>query len=56
MFFDKLVLDESKIKGLLIFRLFDFLPIIVVNEKIKDIFEKNNISGIKFYSPEEYVL
>jgi len=56
MFFDKLVLDENKIKGLLIFRLYDFLPIIVVHKKIKEIFEKNSISGIKFYLPEEYVV
>jgi len=56
MFIDELVLDESKIKDLIMFRLYDFLPLIVVHKKVKDMFEQNSISGVKFYLPGEFQL
>lgn len=55
-FFDSLVLDESKIKDLLMFRVEGFSPLIVVHEKIKEACEGNGITGIVFYEPEDYTL
>lgn len=55
-FIESLVLDASRIRGLLMFRLQEYLPIIVVHETVKERLEEAGISGVKFYRPEEYIL
>lgn len=49
-------IDTSNIKLPPIFRLSNFLPIIVVNDDIKDAFIKHNITGFTFYKPEDFSL
>ncbi|HEV8512967.1 MAG TPA: DUF1629 domain-containing protein, partial [Cyclobacteriaceae bacterium] len=46
--FYKLVVDTNRCNGLDIFRIKDYHSIIVVSDKLKSVFEKNNISGIKY--------
>ncbi len=56
MFIDKLVLDESAVGEAMMVRLLEFLPIIIVHERIKKQVVAAEISGVKFYRPEEYIL
>ncbi|MBN1961018.1 MAG: hypothetical protein JW841_08725 [Deltaproteobacteria bacterium] len=55
-FIDKLILDESKIHGALMFRLAEFLSIVIVHENVKQAVEAGGFTGINFYQPEDYVL
>jgi len=57
-FIDKLVLDEKVIQqtDLKLFRPADFSSIVLAHESVKNLIEANNISGVSFYHPEEFVL
>ncbi|WP_157581899.1 imm11 family protein [Shewanella woodyi] len=56
-FIDSLTfIDTSKVELPPIFRLSSFLPLVIVNNQIKQAFEDNNITGLKFYKPEEFSL
>lgn len=48
--------DTSEMKLPPIFRLSSFLPLVIVNDEIKQAFEENNITGFKFYKPEDFYL
>lgn len=52
--FHALVLDESKLGGLLLFRLAEKISAIVVHEKIKTAIEAARIQGFVFYGPGEW--
>ncbi|MBN1961016.1 MAG: hypothetical protein JW841_08715 [Deltaproteobacteria bacterium] len=55
-FIDHLILDHSKIHGMLIFRLAEYLPLVVVHDRVKQAIENVGITGIDFYLPEKLVL
>jgi hypothetical protein len=38
------------------FRLSSFMPLIIVSEGVKLLFEENLVTGVKFYKPEEFSL
>ena len=52
--FDRLVIDESKCHGLLMFRLAENVSAIVVHERIKKEVEKRGIKGVFFYANGEW--
>jgi len=52
--FDKLVLDEEKCAGKLLFRLAENITAIIVDEAIKTEVEKRGIKGIFFYPSGEW--
>lgn len=52
--FDRLVIDESKCNGLLLFRLAENIGAIVVHERVKEEVEKRGIKGIFFYASGEW--
>lgn len=47
-------MDDLKLPK--IFRLKPYMPIMVADSSVKEAFEKNYITGFKFYKPEEYSL
>ncbi|NRD74008.1 hypothetical protein HQQ94_12315 [Shewanella sp. VB17] len=49
-------IDTSEMDLPPIFRLSSFLPLVIVNDEIKQAFEANNITGFKFYKPEDFYL
>jgi hypothetical protein len=57
-FISKLVLKEKVLKNtdLKIFRMAEFFPIILAHDSVKNAMTNQQISGIRFYHPEEYVL
>ncbi len=38
------------------FRLSSFMPLVIVSEEVKLLFEENHVTGVKFYKPEEFSL
>ncbi len=52
--FDRLVLDESKPQGLLLFRLAEAVNAIVVHASVRQKIEESGIDGIVFYGPGEW--
>ncbi len=52
--FDRVVLDESKAGGLLMFRLAEAVNAIVVHRQLKEAIEARKIKGMKFYGPGEW--
>jgi hypothetical protein len=52
--FDRLVLDEKKCNGMLLFRLAENITAIVVSEVVKNEVEKRGIKGIFFYPSGEW--
>lgn len=50
----KLVLDETKVNRLLLFRLAENVSTVIVHERVKQQIESANINTIKFIKPEEY--
>jgi hypothetical protein len=52
--FHSLVIDESKTRGLLLFRLAESVNAIVVHEKVKQSIESAGIPGFVFYGPGEW--
>lgn len=52
--FHALVIDESKCRGLLLFRLAENISAIVVHEKIKSAIEASGIPGFVFYGLAEW--
>ncbi len=56
-FIDKLVLNLSEdIDYGHIFRLAEFLPVVVISDALKQALEENDITGVKIYKPEEFEL
>jgi len=53
---NSLTLNESRIKGALMFRLKEHSQIIVVHEKIKTACEAERMSGVQFFEPENFTL
>ncbi len=54
-FFDDLVFDESKIpKELKIFRISNYKVITVVHDSVKKAFEEADVTGCRWYKPEDY--
>jgi hypothetical protein len=53
--FDRLVIDESRAGGQLLFRLAECLSAIVVHEKVRDALVTAQITGLTFQRPEEFV-
>ncbi len=51
----ELSLDESKIKGLLIFRLAENTNTIIVHESVKQAVESAGIDTVSFIKPEDYM-
>ena len=49
--FDKLVIDESKPQGALMFRLAESVNVIMVHKKVKEHLEAKGFKGIQFYDP-----
>lgn len=52
--FNRLVLDESKIGDVLMFRLAECVSAIVVHEKVKAAIEASGIPGFVFYGPGDW--
>lgn len=52
--FDRLVIDESKCEGLLMFRLAENISAIIVDEAVKAEVEKRKIEGVFFYASGEW--
>ena len=52
--FDRLVLDEEKCAGKLLFRLAENITAIVVSEIVKNEIEKRGIKGVMFYPSGEW--
>lgn len=52
--FDRLVIDESKCKGLLLFRLAENITAIIVDEVVKQEAQKRGIKGIHFYASGQW--
>jgi hypothetical protein len=52
--FESLVIDESKTKGLLLFRLAEAVNAIIVHEKVKNKIEEKGIPNMVFYEPGEW--
>lgn len=52
--FDRLVLDEEKCAGKLLFRLAENITAIVVSEVVKNEIEKRGIKGVMFYPSGEW--
>jgi len=52
--FDRLVIDESKPQGTLLFRLGEAVNAIVVHESVKKKIEERGIDGIVFYGPGDW--
>jgi hypothetical protein len=52
--FDALAVDESKARGLLLFRLAEKCSAIVVDHRVKEAVEKSRIPGIVFYADMEW--
>ncbi|NOQ21146.1 MAG: hypothetical protein GQ565_00665 [Candidatus Aegiribacteria sp.] len=55
-FIDRLVLDVGKPQGILMFRLAEYLQIVVVHDRVKKAAEAAQITGVNFYRPEDYTL
>jgi hypothetical protein len=55
-FIDSLVLDESRIRGHLCFRLKEFRPVVVVHDQVKQACEAAGVTGVRFVPPEEFSL
>ena len=53
--FDSLAIDESKTRGVLMFRLAECITAILVHEKVKKNLEKHKIPHLDFYRPEDWV-
>ncbi|TEW44564.1 imm11 family protein [Psychromonas algicola] len=51
---EKMVLDKSKIQDHKIFMLGEIPMLIVVHQSIKEIVEKQGLTGFRFFSEEEY--
>lgn len=49
-------IDTSELELPPIFRLSSFLPLIIVDDHIREAFEHHNITGFTFYKPEEFYL
>lgn len=52
--FDRLVIDEKKCNGLVLFRLAENISAIVVHERVKQEVERRGIRGIFFYANGEW--
>jgi hypothetical protein len=52
--FDRLVIDESKCRGQMLFRLAENITAIIVHERIKEEVEKRGIKGLFFYASGEW--
>jgi hypothetical protein len=52
--FHSLVIDESRTRGLLLFRLAENVSAIVVHEKVRNAIEAAGIPGFVFYGPGEW--
>ena len=52
--FERLVLDESKAHGLLMFRLAENSDAVVVSERVRRSIEERKIAGMAFYGPGEW--
>jgi len=52
--FHALVIDESKTRGLLLFRLAENVSAVVVHERVKQAIEDAGIPGFVFYGPGEW--
>ncbi len=52
--FDRLVLDEAKCAGKLLFRLAENITAIIVDERVKHEIEKRGIKGIHFYASGQW--
>ena len=53
--FDSLVIDESRARNLLMFRLAECVSGIVVNEHVKDVVDANRIPYLDWLDPSEWV-
>lgn len=53
--FDGIVIDESKIFGMLMFRIAECVSGIVVHDKVKTVLEKEGIKYLDFILPEDWV-
>ena len=52
--FDRLVIDEDKCRGQLLFRLAENISAIIVDERVKQEVEKRDIKGLFFYASGEW--
>jgi hypothetical protein len=50
-----LVIDESKCRNMLMFRLAEQFSTILVHQRVKEAIEKNGIKTVKFLKPEEFM-
>lgn len=50
-----LVVDESKVKGLLLFRLAESVDTILVHRSVREVLEKRSFKGVQFISPELHI-
>lgn len=50
-----LVIDESKCRNMLMFRLAEKFSTILVHQRVKEAIEKNGIKTVKFLKPEEFM-
>jgi hypothetical protein len=52
--FDKLVIDEKKARGLLMFRLAEKLSALLVHQRVRDRILANGIDTVDFVAPEDW--
>jgi hypothetical protein len=55
-FIDALALDESKIRGIELFRLHEATQVIVAGDRVKSACEGAKITGVRFYAPADFTL
>lgn len=55
-FIESLVLMESLPSDLRMFRIMEYLPLVVVHERVKEAVEDNAMTGVEFLRPEDLVL
>jgi hypothetical protein len=55
-FIDSLVLDAARIRGSLCCRLKEFLPVIVVHDRVKEACEAAQVTGVRFVRPQDFSL
>ncbi len=54
--FDELVIDDSKAKGLLFFRLRESTNALIARKKVKEYIEKKGFTDVIFHKPEDVAL
>ncbi|SRR6266496_6667896 len=52
--FERLVVDEKRVQGQLAFRLAEHSAVLLVDQRLKDISEREGLTGLQFVRPEDW--